>query len=153
MCKIGSLEIHPTVAGRVSKGMLVIRKFTTTIFPLTLIACAPTPPSFIDSLRPMQPSMSYDGCKEAPICTVGGRLRAVESDGVAMGELALGDGKCVTISLSQNDIGYVREVGSVPATISGRVHGGHHDPNYILLEIEGRKVGYPRCGDFYLFVP
>ena len=97
--------------------------------------------------------MTYDQCKEAQICTVSGQLRVVESDGVAMGELALSGGKCVTLSLSQNDMRYVRQIGSATATVSGRVYRGHHDPNYILLEIEGRKVGYPRCGDFYVFVP
>jgi hypothetical protein len=97
--------------------------------------------------------MTHDECKDAQICTVSGQLRVVESDGVAMGELALGDGKCVTLSLSRNDIKFVRKVGSVAAAVSGRVYRGHHDPNYILLKIEGRKVGYPRCGDFYVFVP
>lgn len=106
---------------------------TVAALPLALIACAPTTPSFISSAPQTQSAMTLDECKEAEICTVSGRLRVAESDGVAMGELALGDGKCVTLSLSQSDIRYVRRVGSVAATISGRVYRGHHDPNYMLL--------------------
>jgi hypothetical protein len=133
--------------------LLVRRKFATLAFPLALIACAPSTPSFVAALPSTQSVMSYYECKEAQTCTISGHLTVIESDGVSMGELALEDGKCVTLSLSPNDIRFVRRVGSVAATISGRVYRGHHDPNYILLEIEGRRVGYPRCGDFYVFVP
>lgn len=132
----------------------MIRRLTALAFPWGLVvACTPGSPSFVGSLSQVQPILTYDECKEAQICTVRGDIKVVESDGVAMGELTLEGGKCITLSLSQNDIKYVRRIGSIDATVSGRVYSGHHDPNYILLKIEGRKVGYPRCGDFYVFVP
>ncbi|WP_106640293.1 hypothetical protein [Allosphingosinicella vermicomposti] len=96
--------------------------------------------------------MTYDECKAAETCTVTGQVKVIKSDNVEMGELALGAGKCVTLSLSKNDIRYLKNIGSIKATIAGRVYSGHHDPNYLLLKIEGRKVGYSRCGDFYVFI-
>ena len=97
--------------------------------------------------------MSADECKEANFCTIRGVVSLVESDGVAMGEISQGEGRCVTLSLSGNDIRYLRGTGPIEATVSGKIYRGHHDPNSILLKIEGRDVSYPRCGEFYLFVP
>jgi hypothetical protein len=130
-------------------------RFTTIALFLVLGACVPaepTEPSFIRSLSQTMPTMTYDQCKQAQVCTISGQLGVVESDGVAMGELALASGGCVTLSLSQNDLKYVRRSGGIAATASGKVYRGHHDSNSVRLEIEGRKVGYPRCGDFYVFV-
>lgn len=97
--------------------------------------------------------MSVAECKAAEICTIRGEVSVTESDGVAMGEVRQGDGQCVTLSLSQNDIQYLMKTGPIKAIVSGKIYRGHHDPNSILLKIEGRNVGYPRCGEFYLFVP
>jgi hypothetical protein len=99
------------------------------------------------------PTMSADECKASKICTIHGTVSVIESDGVAMGEVRQENGQCVTLSLSQNDIRYLRKFGPIEATISGRIYRGHHDPSSIILKIEGRRVGYPRCGEFYLFIP
>lgn len=120
---------------------------------LMLCACAPSVPSFIALAPAAKTSMSVAECRAAEICTIRGKVSVIESDGIAMGEIRQGDGQCLTLSLSQNDIRYLRMTGPIEAMISGKIYRGHHDPNYILLKIEGRNVGYPRCGEFYLFVP
>jgi hypothetical protein len=96
--------------------------------------------------------MDVTECKAAEVCTIRGQISAIKSDGVAMGELRQENGECITLSLSKDDIAYLEQKGPVDATVSGRVYSGHHDPNSVLLKIEGRQVGYPRCGEFYLFV-
>jgi hypothetical protein len=131
----------------------MMKNLSPLALPFALCACAPSVPSFFTSSPPAMPLMSVDECKAAEICTIRGEVSVFESDGVAMGEVKQSDGKCVTLSLSRNDINYLKKKGLVEATVSGKMYRGHHDPNYLLLKIEGRKVGYPRCGEFYLFVP
>lgn len=118
-----------------------------------LSACATHVPAFLDGSSPEVPTRSAAECKGAETCTIRGTVTVVVSDGVEMGEISAGDGKCVTLSLSSNDIRYLKRSGPVEATVSGKIYRGHHDPSSILLKIGGRKVGYPRCGEFYLFVP
>ena len=131
----------------------MMKNFSPFALPFALCACAPSVPSFFTSSPPAIPPMSVDECKAAEICTIRGEVSIIESDGVAMGEVKQSDRKCVTLSLSRNDIDYLKNKAPVEVTISGKIYRGHHDPNYLLLKIEGRKVGYPRCGEFYLFVP
>ena len=97
--------------------------------------------------------MSAEECKSAETCTIRGKVTVVVSDGVEMGEIIPAEGRCVTLSLSPSDISYLKRTGPVEATVSGKIYRGHHDPSSILLKIGDRKVGYPRCGEFYLFVP
>jgi hypothetical protein len=110
-------------------------------------------PAFLQPSLRLGQTTSAEECKNAETCTIRGTVTVVVSDGVEMGEIRSADGKCVTLSLSSNDIRYLRRAGPVEATVSGKIYRGHHDPSSILLKIGGRKVGYPRCGEFYLFVP
>jgi DNA/RNA endonuclease YhcR with UshA esterase domain len=124
------------------------------VFTLLLVTlgCTPPVPLFVTSPPLLIATMNVNECKISKICTIRGRVSVVKSDGVEMGEVKLNNGQCVTISISRNDIRYLIKHGPMETTLSGKVYREIHDPSFIILKIKGRKVGYPKCGDFYLFI-
>ena len=97
--------------------------------------------------------MTYEECAEASVCTVSGIVTARAADHTWMGQLALPDGRCVSISLPPREIANLRENGARRMTVTGQVFG---DPSGSMeiakLEVEGREIGLGLCGDFFVFV-
>lgn len=71
-----------------------------------------------------------------------------------MAEFALPDGRCVAVSLPENEIELLRSSGPRPMTVTGEVYG---DPSGVTevayMEIEGRRIGLGLCGGFFVFIP
>ena len=76
----------------------------------------------------------------------------MSTDGYAyIGKLTLPDGKCMNVSMPDDQSKDLLEKGPRPATFRGKVLKYVNEYNLILL-INGRRVGLGRCGDYYLFV-
>lgn len=120
--------------------------------PLVICGCAPSVPLFVASPPPATAATSADACEESWVCTIRGTVSVFGPDGAEMGLVRLEDGDCVTLSLSRNDIRYLRNVGPIVATITGSVFRARVGEAFIL-KIDGRPVIEPICHDLYLFVP
>lgn len=122
------------------------------ILPVRLMTLAllvaPTACVLTPSLGPM----TLAQCSEARTCRIEGVLRLLEVDHVMMGRLELPEGGCVNVSLPPREVSRIRAEGAQHYVAEGRVFPAPSDPNIVNLEIEGRRVGWHQCGDFYVFV-
>jgi hypothetical protein len=94
--------------------------------------------------------MGYDECVASSTCSAEGVVSLQEIDGIKMGRLEFENGRCIAVSFPET---FFRE-NTLPKRIrvEGRIYRGHHDPNFLLLEIDGRGISYSPCGEVYLFV-
>ena len=98
--------------------------------------------------------MTYEDCAISHECTVHGTVTARAAEHAWMGQLILPDGRCISVSLPENDLAALRKTGPTEMTVTGRVFGDPSgDREVTSMEIDGRKVGLGLCGDFFLFVP
>lgn len=97
--------------------------------------------------------MTLQECSLASVCRIEGVLSVREIDHVHMGRLELPGGECVNVSLPPRDVRRIQREGPRHAIVEGRVNPSPgDDPNLMTLVIEGRRVGWHQCGDFYIFV-
>jgi hypothetical protein len=91
-------------------------------------------------------------CKGKTYCTLSGRLSIEMVGHVEMGRLDLQDGTCLNISFSPKKIETL--LGETPrnATISGIPFNMIPDENVAAVEVMGRRIGFPQCNNFYIFV-
>lgn len=101
---------------------------------------------------PSREPMTLAQCAEARTCRIEGALRLLEVDHVMMGRLELSEGGCVNVSLPPREVSRIQAEGSQHYVAEGRVFPAPGDPNIVNLTIEGRRVGWHQCGDFYVFV-
>lgn len=97
--------------------------------------------------------MTFDECSVAEdVCVIAGLL-SMSSDGHGfIGELRFPDGRCVNVSLP---ISQSRKLmGQVPVAMSvrGVVLGFPFGENLSHFEVNGRRVGFGTCGNFFVFV-
>ena len=91
------------------------------------------------------------GCVVGEDCTVTGSI-AMTSDGHGfIGKLTLPDGKCVNVSLSDEESRRMTGAAPKEGSFTGRALPYVRDPSLVPL-INGRRVGMGLCGDFYVFV-
>ena len=110
-----------------------------------LIASCNTP-------KPAPAHRSSEGdCAVGEDCTVTGSL-VMSSDGHGyIGRLTLPDGKCVNISLPDEESKRIMGAPPANASFTGRALPYVRDSSLVPL-INGRRVGMGLCGDFYIFV-
>ena len=96
--------------------------------------------------------MTAAQCNSAHNCLLRGTFE-MDSDGHAfIGRLTLKDGQCVNVSLpeaeSQSLLGHPPKY----RKFSGEVWPYPHGDDVLSFLANGRKVGYGKCGDFFVFV-
>jgi hypothetical protein len=97
--------------------------------------------------------MSLAECAEASVCRIEGTLGLLEVDHVVMGRLELTNGECVNVSLPRREVRRIELEGPQRTTVEGRVYRSPgDDPDIMNLTVNGRRIGWHQCGDFYLFV-
>jgi hypothetical protein len=98
------------------------------------------------------PSSAADReCVPGHECTVRG-LFEMSTDGYAyIGKLTLPDGKCMNVSLPDDQSKRLFDKAPKPAIFRGRMMR-YVKENNIVVFVNGRSVGEGWCGDHYLFV-
>jgi len=94
--------------------------------------------------------MTYERCSTADLCTLRGHMIPVQSGQAWMGQLALADGRCVSVSLPAQMLLELQHSGGNDVTVRGRVH--HIPANTQAMTVQGRTIGLGACGNFILFV-
>jgi hypothetical protein len=90
-------------------------------------------------------------CKQSKTCSISGML-TIKGDRGFIGELQVEKGKCVNISLPDDVSKKLIDKDPVKITVKGLV--SPYPPYYEISKflINGRKVGFGWCDDFYIFV-
>ena len=94
--------------------------------------------------------MSYERCSTARLCTLRGMLTPRQAGLTWMGELALPDGRCVSVSMPAQMMLELQQSGPVEVTVRGRRHEIPQGTQ--AMTVEGRTIGIGSCGEFLLFV-
>jgi hypothetical protein len=96
-------------------------------------------------------SMSFDECKQSKTCSVSGMV-TITGDRGFIGELQIEKGKCVNISLPDEISKKLIDKEPLMMTVSGVVmpYPAYEEVSEFL--VNGRKIGFGFCDDFYVFV-
>jgi len=98
--------------------------------------------------------MDYESCATSKVCTIRGIATAKIGEHAPTVELAVGDGRCINVSLPRNRWQKLKRSGPREMTITGNVYrepsnaGGEES----IIVIDGRKIGFGLCGTFFVFV-
>lgn len=91
-------------------------------------------------------------CEDVSNCKVSGVLE-MKSDGHGfIGYLQLSDGTCVNVSLPEGLSKSLVDKPPVMMEVQGPVLPFPNDIDVIGFEVNGRRVGFGNCGNFYIFV-
>ena len=98
--------------------------------------------------------MTYEACGAANQCVIRGLATAQLAEHAETVELRLNDGRCVNVSLPRDRWEALRESGPTEMAIVGQVYREPetNSGEEAILEINGRKIGFGLCGDFFVFV-
>ena len=70
-----------------------------------------------------------------------------------MARVELPDGRCVAVSLPEEQLADLRRSGRRQMTVSGLVYGDPSASSEIAsLTVEGRRIGLGLCGNFFVYV-
>jgi hypothetical protein len=98
--------------------------------------------------------MNYETCANSRTCVVRGIAAARLAEHASTAQFDLPDGRCINVSLPPAKLERLRRNGPIEMTVTGEVYG---DPSAageeVVLQIEGRTIGFGLCGDFFVFVP
>ena len=98
--------------------------------------------------------MTYETCATSRSCVVRRIATARPAEHASTAQFNLPDGPCINVSLPRERLERLRQAGPVEMTVTGEVY---RDPSAagedVVLEIEGRTIGFGLCGDFFVFVP
>lgn len=97
-------------------------------------------------------AMTVTECEHSHVCTLQGLLEMSNDGHAYIGKMNVDGGGCVNVSLSEKQS--KRMTGRPPQrkTITGRVLPYPHDLGFIEYRVNGRQIGYGKCGDYYIFV-
>src|SRR5688572_12614333 len=126
-----------------------MRKIVSLIFVVSVFfGCRAPPPS-----AALPVPMTYKKCADADFCTVEGLATLEWVDHIRMVELELADGRCVAVSLPEEEIALLEAGGPRTARYSGRVFPAYPDADVRMVRVNGRPVGLSSaCGRFYVYV-
>jgi hypothetical protein len=95
--------------------------------------------------------MSTADCKETKTCSLSGML-IVNGDKGFIGELQVEENKCVNVSLPEETSLKLIDKKPIKITLKGIVmpYPDYDDASELI--VNGRKVGFGWCDDFYVFV-
>jgi hypothetical protein len=101
-----------------------------------------------------RPSMTYEACAASSECVIRGVATAELGEHGQTVKLQLDDGRCVNVSLPRERWDALRASGPTEMTIMGGVYREPQSQNgeEVVLEINGRTIGFGLCGDFFVFV-
>jgi len=119
----------------------VVRGCLAALLPT---ACAVTSPPIV--------AKGVADCEAASTCEVRGLLE-MGSDGHGyIGTVRLDDGSCINVSLPTSQSRALE--GRPPRRVSliGKVVSFPHGQDVLSFQVNGRKVGYGRCGSYFIFV-
>lgn len=98
--------------------------------------------------------MSYETCATSSSCVVRGIATARLAERAPMAQFDLPDGRCINVSLPPRRLAMLRRDGPAEMTVTGEVYREPYSPGEeTVLQIEGRTIGFGRCGAFFVFVP
>lgn len=102
---------------------------------------------------PNQRPMTFDECSVAKdVCVISGSVR-MSSDGHGfIGELGLADGRCVNVSLPTSLSRKLMGQAPKPMSVRGAVLGFPFGEDLSHFEVNGRRIGFGRCSNFFVFV-
>lgn len=119
----------------------------TILLAATLLGasgCVSAPP------RPM----NYETCATSSSCVVHGIATARLAEHAPTAQFDLPDGRCINVSLPPGRLEALRRNGPTEMTVTGAVY---REPSAageeVVLQIEGRTIGFGLCGAFFVFVP
>lgn len=111
---------------------------------ISTTACTPT-------AVPLKATTASD-CYTSESCTVAGVVE-ISSDGHGyIGILKFADGSCINVSLPQIDNQRLAAKPPQSIEVSGSVLPFPYVKGVLEFKVNGRRVGYGRCGPYYLFV-
>lgn len=91
-------------------------------------------------------------CETASVCRVSGLLE-MNSDGHGfIGDFTLPDGSCINVSLPEEQSKKLLGNSPVKMEIQGSVLPFPFGENILFFKVNGRRVGFGNCSDFYIFV-
>lgn len=94
-------------------------------------------------------------CQHRDRCVVSGLMSIEEINHVHMGELVTGKGECINISLPKVAVKKYSKRDKSNVMVAGvlyRTPVMQEDGITLQYKINGRRVGWGQCGDYYLFV-
>ena len=100
-----------------------------------------------------QKIMTFSECSDSDVCLLEGIVTIEEVNHVFMGCLKLDSGSCVQISLDNKYIKKIRKARELKIRVYGDRMGKPVGMDGVdFLKVDGRRVGWDLCSDFYLFV-
>ena len=104
-------------------------------------------------VTPSQRSMTFDECSVAEdVCAISGLL-SMSSDGHGfIAELRLADGRCVNVSLPISLSRKLLRQAPRAMSVHGAVLGYPIGEDVSHFEVNGRRIGFGECGNFFVFV-
>lgn len=130
--------------------MKVLRSTSATLVAALLAGCASAQ---VHGDPPV--AMDVDQCKASDICSVSGRFEILNDGHAYIGKLDLPGGACVNVSVPvgrYRDYLYKGPKAGNEIALSGRVLPYVYHDGFTEIRVNGRGIGYGRCGDFYIFV-
>lgn len=106
-------------------------------------------------MTPQPRPMDYETCAASSVCVLHGVATARLAEHAPTVQLDLSDGRCVNVSMPRDRLEQLRLSGPRELTVAGNVY---QEPSTVdgeeaVLEINGRKIGFGLCGNFFVFVP
>ena len=118
----------------------------------TFLVAAVSTTSGCASIAPR--STNYESCATSTRCVVHGIATVRAAERAQTAQFDLPDGRCIDVSLPPRQLETLRRDGPTEMTVTGEVYRDAATPgDEVVLEIEGRTIGFGRCGDFVVFVP
>lgn len=97
--------------------------------------------------------MTYQQCMVSEVCRLAGVVNIEEVNHAFMGRLMLKSGECVHLSLSDKLVSDLRKSDQTYLSVYGdRLPKPIGMDDIDFLEVNGRRVGWDICSDYYLFV-
>jgi len=99
--------------------------------------------------------MSFEQCEKSDICSISGAMELTNDGHAYIGKVVMSDGRCVNVSVpleAYRDYESGREKFQNQVSLRGRVFPYAYGDGFTETLINGRKVGYGKCGNFYVFV-
>jgi hypothetical protein len=108
------------------------------------VACAATSPPIV--------AKGTADCEAASACEVRGLLEMGNDGHGYIGTVRLDDGSCINVSLPERQSRSIQ--GQPPRRMSliGKVVPFPYGEDVLSFKVNGRKVGYGRCGSYFVFV-
>lgn len=97
---------------------------------------------------------NFDACESLSDCEVRGVASAKAGEHGRVVEVRTASGKCINLSVPDESWNRLKEIQNRLVQAKGRVISipTNEFGEDIILEIDGRRIGYGKCGNFIIYV-